>query len=186
MAVELPRRSLTRFFIPLVDVMMLLFSIFLLLPIMEEAQNGSTPSVNVSLEEWTQLNQDLKEEKMAVEKLREKLLKVNHDYHSLRRDTVKNLSKAIDVRVLEIDGKTGELVFFDRRGDAPKKVIIDNPDKAQKLIEQMKKEAQPREVYCILMSPREVGSPFPLTGDFEKFSKWFRDVPHDLDRPPVK
>src|SRR6202011_3261808 len=40
--IELPRRSVTRFFIPLIDVMTLLFCIFLLMPIVEpDTSNGA-------------------------------------------------------------------------------------------------------------------------------------------------
>ena len=34
--IQMPRRSVTRFFIPLIDVMILLFCIFLLLPVFKE------------------------------------------------------------------------------------------------------------------------------------------------------
>ena len=38
--IELPRRSVTRFFIPLIDVLTLLFCIFLLMPVMKGKADG--------------------------------------------------------------------------------------------------------------------------------------------------
>ena len=42
--IRLPRRSVTRFFIPLIDVLILLFCIFLLMPIVEEGAGGPAGS----------------------------------------------------------------------------------------------------------------------------------------------
>src|SRR5262249_43841786 len=45
--IQFPRRSVTRFFIPLIDVLTLLFCIFLLMPMIKptgETQEGNEPS----------------------------------------------------------------------------------------------------------------------------------------------
>ena len=40
--IEMPRRSVTRFFIPMIDVLTLLFCIYLLMPMVSEADGGES------------------------------------------------------------------------------------------------------------------------------------------------
>ena len=65
--IRMPQRSVTRFFIPLIDVMMLLFVIFLLMPIAneEELQKSQDSSKN--------LGEDVDYLEREIEALREKL-----------------------------------------------------------------------------------------------------------------
>ena len=66
--IRMPHRSVTRFFIPLIDVMILLFCIFLLMPVFKEAQRGGaeTPSP-------TEEVADLRSDKDRLERERQRL-----------------------------------------------------------------------------------------------------------------
>ena len=53
-----PRRSVTRFFIPLIDVLILMFGIFLLMPLVEEGAAGAGGESRLTAGEAEQLRQD--------------------------------------------------------------------------------------------------------------------------------
>jgi hypothetical protein len=48
--IAVPRRPMTRFLIPLIDVLILLFGLFLLMPYVEAERTASTPQVAASVE----------------------------------------------------------------------------------------------------------------------------------------
>jgi DNA repair exonuclease SbcCD ATPase subunit len=61
--IHMPRRSVTRFFIPLIDVLMLMFSMYLVLPFMQGSSGkGSKDVKQISREELETLSQKLNRE----------------------------------------------------------------------------------------------------------------------------
>src|SRR5436190_17449630 len=151
--IHMPHRSVTRFFIPLIDVLLLLFCVFLLMPKFREeeldkkVQTASDMGDSVtSLEyEIDRLTRDLKK----YDELREALdelerLRVEND--QLRKDR-KQVVQRTYFRILDIDGKTGELYFHDTSKPEQPKLKIETDKDAQALIERHEKEAQGSELY---------------------------------------
>src|SRR5581483_9493992 len=114
--IELPRRSVTRFFIPLIDVLTLLFCIFLLMPIVSPAEGGR---------EAAERGDEIARLKREVERLRGEggvnRRRLTEELEQLRRDKARVLMDRLAARVLEIDGRTGRLAYYD-----PERVEIRN------------------------------------------------------------
>jgi hypothetical protein len=156
--IRLPQRSVTRFFIPLIDVLILLFCIFLLLPLVEKPDKaGAGP-------------QSSEEERQLEAK-------------------AKALSDWLAVRVLEIDPKTGKLYYTQRRG----RVEVSSAAKARELIEgdrgrlaegdRGKPGEQQRELYYLILYPRDRKSPYPTVEQEDNYDRWFKGVALGYDIP---
>ena len=167
-----PQRSVTRFFIPLIDVLILLFCIFLLMPYVSptEGELPEPPPVSRDAEalrsgagdDPKDLRRDLERTEFERDRLRERL------------DTV---LKRLSVRVLEIDKESGKLYYYD-----PERIDVGGDADAQRLIDRERRAAAGREVYFLFLFPREV-SGYPLQKQVDSYRRWFRDVPHGFDNP---
>src|SRR5262249_11954621 len=123
--IQMPRRSVTRFFIPLIDVLILLFCIFLLMPVVQSADDDTD---RVAREErLRQLEAELNQKRGAGEDLPEKL---REELERLRQEKIKTLKDRLAVRVLEIDGTTGRLYYHN-----PQRVEVRNQADARDLID---------------------------------------------------
>lgn len=166
--IQLPRRSVTRFFIPLIDVLTLLFCIFLLMPVMKQASDA----------EAREAKPDSPIDRAAWEKDRRELA-------WLKIELSKPIAERLYVKVLEIDGKTGKLYFRD--GERQE---IATSAQAKDLIARHQQEAGSLQVYYLFLYPyRERGQPvagFPSGKQFALYNEWFVDVPHDFDMPGKK
>ncbi len=172
--IVMPRRSVTRFFIPLIDVLILLFCIFLLMPFVS-GQPAVEPPPEAKDTPEKKLPEDVKtlqalllEEKSRVERLeREK----HSDY----------LKKHMTVCVLDIDPRNGALVYFD-----PDRQEIKSEADALRLISRQKALASKggvvKDVYFLIRLPRKVGA-FPSYGQLVHYEYWFKDVPYGFDKP---
>ena len=178
--IQMPRRSVTRFFIPLIDVLTLLFCIFLLMPLVE-GPAGSPTVTESSTKEVEKLKQELmrlrQERQETPEKLREEL-------ERLRREKGEVLQERLAVRVLDIDPETGRLSYHD-----PKPIEIRNEAEARALVERDRQAlaGRPSELFYLFLYPRSLTSPYPLRGQREQYDRWFSQVPHAWDvpgRPP--
>jgi hypothetical protein len=166
--IEMPRRSVTRFFIPLIDVLILLFCIFLLMPFVkardEAAEEATSPG---------ELDRLRREHKELVQRLAD-----------LRQNEWTTLQRNLAVSVLEIDGTTGKLYYYDPRRLVNRRVEITG-DRVRDLIDTEQREAQGRAVYFLFLYPRPAtGSPvFPLQRQREEYDRWFAGVAHGYDIP---
>src|SRR5215831_18982554 len=104
--IKLPRRSVTRFFIPLIDVLLLLFCIFLLMPLVKGGNENAADDAEIARPD--RLRQ-LQEE---VNRLRRELRETPHDLRAelekLRQEKIQVLQERLDIHVLEIDAATGK------------------------------------------------------------------------------
>src|SRR5216683_6244011 len=127
--IELPRRSVTRFFIPLIDVLLLLFCIFLLMPLVKG--DNEIPADDTESVRQGRL-QKLEEE---LERLRRQLRDTPQDIRAelekLRQERIQTLQEKLAIRVLEIDAATGKLSYRD-----PERIEIPTQAKAAELIDQ--------------------------------------------------
>ena len=165
-----PQRAVIRFFIPLIDVLILLFCIFLLMPFVSgtpEAKDGPVPKSAEAI-----LPQE-------VEELQRQLRIANRQIAEMKKDQAR-LFDHFRVVVLEIDGKTGKLYAFSE--PAPARQEVRNQADATRLIDRARGRAGLKEICVLLLYPREV-SGFPLREQTETFHRWFRDVPHAFDNP---
>jgi hypothetical protein len=168
-----PRRSVTRFFIPLIDVLILLFAIFLIMPFVS-GPTSAEPSADVKAPPEKALPDDVK---LLQEMLREEQLRVDR----LEKERQKNLKDRLVVRVLEIDRTNGLLFYF-----KPDRQEIRSQADAERYIFQEKKRATQdgtaKDVFFLILYPRQRGS-FPTDAQVIQIRQWFKDVPHGVDVP---
>jgi hypothetical protein len=169
--IQLPRRSVTRFFIPLIDVLTLLFCIFLLMPLIkatdEDANAAEAPETTVSPPK----KPTSKTPESRTERQKE-------DVAQSRKERIRRLQENLFIRVVEIDADTGKLFFH----DADQRQEIRNQDDAVKLITAHREEAGTRELYYLFLYPRRLTG-FPLRSQTERYENWFRGVAHTIDNP---
>jgi hypothetical protein len=165
--ISAPRRSVTRFFIPLIDVLILLFCIFLLMPFVsvpakpeEEAKPPAPPP---------ELPSDVKELQRQLAEAKARL-----DRQEKARA---KLADRLSVRVLEIDPRDGTLYYFD-----PDRQEVRSEEDALRLINKQKWLAGQKDVFFLILYPREL-SGFPTEPQIHKYRQWFKDVPYGFDNP---
>lgn len=166
--IRMPRRSVTRYFIPLIDVMILLFCIFLLMPIFKE----SDPE-----------NPDM----LAIKRLERELLlrtkqrdETEGKLKALDKKTFLPLQQRLAIHVLEVDPKDGRLFYYE---DRLKRTLIDKAETAWTLIGRHQ-HGEIRELHYLILLPR-VDSAYPEGQQLEDYKKWFKDkgVSVGTDRP---
>jgi hypothetical protein len=181
--IQIPKRSVTRFFIPLIDVLTLLFCIFLLMPMVKStsdltAENPEPAATTILAEERQELEQLRLEKKAWIEwnRLREELKVLSAKFREA-------LEQGMFLRVLEI-GEGGKLYFYDPSRQKDRRVEI-TKDNVGPFLETQKRLAQGKELYLLILYPRRVeGFPgFPLQEQRTEYDDWFRDVAHGYDIP---
>ncbi len=182
--IRMPHRSVTRFFIPLIDVLLLLFGIFRLMPIAAEedlekhreeaAESGASASA------LQQALQERLKELYRLEELRPELDRVaelKQEIQVLRNLLHQSLQQGLTVKVIETDPKSGAIYYYDARAEQPL-VPIPDAKAAHELIAQQKKEADGRNLYYQFLRRR---GPYPTVGQAEQYREWFKEVPNSLE-----
>jgi hypothetical protein len=172
--IRLPQRSVTRFFIPLIDVLTLLFCIFLVMPLVGQSE-GETDAARAEKER--QLNDELDTLRRERPDLSRRL---QDELERLRHEKVQALKERLAVRVLEIDGATGKLYYRD-----PDRIEIRNQADARELIERDRRlrDAGQRELYYLVLYPRDRRSNYPTEGQRQDYERWFDGVALAFDIP---
>lgn len=172
--IEMPNRSITRFFVPMIDVLTLLFAIYLLMPIMEGpggAESDAARAERIARER--DRGPELIDEN-AEARLRERLEK-------LRKETVQTLQARLRVRVLEIEPTKGTLFY---RDPVQGEVTIASTADARKLISRDREELRAdQELYYLILAPRDRFSGFPTRQDRLDHQQWFEGVALAYDEP---
>jgi hypothetical protein len=177
--IEMPRRSVTRFFIPLIDVLILLFCIFLLMPFVKNPADASLAETVAGLEERIrQLDRQLASAREAGREVSPAMLE---ELKQLREQRRQALQERLVVRVLEIDPDTGSLYYLD-----PERVEIRSQADTRALLDRDRREvgAGGHELYYLILYPRRL-SRFPQQAQREQLDRWFDGVPHGYDIPGV-
>lgn len=183
--IKMPVRSVTRFFIPLIDVLLLLFVIFLLMPLkneddilksQEKAQNLSEDVEALErelqqLREELALYRDLKPSLIELQSLREEV-------DRMKAAAKKSLQERAAVQVIDIDGKTGEIYFYDAGKDPPR-IPLPNEVAVVALIDRHKKENPGRDLYYLFAYPRPETT-YPTRLQVRDYSRWFASVANSL------
>jgi hypothetical protein len=172
--INLPRRSVTRFFIPLIDVLILLFCIFLLMPFV-----SGPPSPEPAPE--SKVKPPDKPLPTNVEELQKELTEARLLVARLEREKQAKLTDRLAVRVLEIDPRDGTLFYYD-----PGRVDVRSYEDALLLIQKQKTLASSggvvKDVFFLILYPRKVTG-FPDGPQRRQIEQWFKDVPYGFDIP---
>jgi hypothetical protein len=172
--IQLPERSVTRFFIPLIDVLLLLFCIFLLLPVAQGTDSKGEPGADLAL-----VREQARQAKWDLQRLKDNAADESRRLAELRKEKTNLLHERLAIKVLEIEPSTGKLYARDERGQ---RVDIENAKEAATLQQRQKQEVGGRELYYLFLLPR-VDSGFPTQGQSEEYERWFAAVPHGWDNP---
>lgn len=168
--IELPKRSVTRFFVPLIDVLILLFCIFLLMPFVstpDSAKTGEPPDPAAELpKDLAELQRQLTDAKRRIDRLLKERA---------------SPGDRMSVKVLEIDGDTGKLYSFDPDGPDPRQEVRDQAD-AQRLIDRHRRLSGTKEAFFLILYPRKLTG-YPLVKQLDTYRRWFKDVPVGFDNP---
>ena len=172
--IQMPRRSVTRFFIPLIDVLFLLFCIFLLMPLVKGGNETAAEDVEAA-------NPDrLRRLQGELNRLRREARDTPHDLRAelekLRQEKIQVLQEKLAIRVLEIDAATGKLYYRD-----PERIEIRTQAKAIELIGRDRELKSKGELYYLILYPRDPASPYPLREQRERYDRWFAEFAHSLD-----
>jgi hypothetical protein len=168
--IQMPRRSITRFFIPMIDVLTLLFCIYLLMPMVRNPDQKKEDDRRAMEEKLRKLEAELarhgKGDDAVSAKLREEI-------ERLRREKIQALKERLAVRVLEIDGAAGRL--FVRGAGAQE---ITSQADAHRLIEldRQKLGASKSDLYYLILYPRDPASGYPTREQRQKYDRWFEGV----------
>lgn len=147
--IVLPRRSITRFFVPLIDVLVLFFCVFLFMPMVTQGDNPNGPSTSSSN------SSQPKSEPLLDEIAR------------LRNKNTLDIQGQLSINVLEIDSKTGELL---KRSGAREKIA--NRDLAAKMIEEDLLSSNGKKIMYVILYPQEDNG-FPTREQRENYQRWF-------------
>ena len=170
--ITLPKRSVTRFFIPLIDVLILLFCIFLLMPFVSSPAKpeDDKPDAKVVPVELPTDVKELQKRLLAASKDRDEAVKRLDRYQKER-------GERLVVRVLEIDPGNGRLVYY-----APSRQVLASQAEAEQLIALEKRLAGEKDIFFTIQYPRQA-SKHPTDTDLTSYRDWFRNVPHGFEIP---
>ncbi len=188
--IVMPRRSVTRFFIPLIDVLLLLFVIFLLMPIvnLEEFEKKRQTASDLS-ESVDSLERELQRRTQEVQKLEDaratadELEKLRAELEKLRQAAQQPLHKRTAIYIIDIDGKSGEISYYDANQPQQPLVKLTDEKAVAKLIERHQRDAGSRELYYLFLYPRPETA-FPKRGQERNYQAWFAKVAHSLKEAP--
>jgi hypothetical protein len=161
-----PRRSVTRFFIPLIDVLMLLFGIFILMPFVSGPAAPEAPDVKTPPKPLPDNVRDLQKE---LSEARDRISR-------MEKAAQLRITDRLSVRVLQIDRKDGTLYYYD-----PDRQEIRTEKDALKLIERQRTLATSaggvKDILFLILYP-ENPQGFPTKKQEEEIHNWFGEVPH--------
>jgi len=175
--IDLPKRSVTRFFVPLIDVLILLFCMFLLLPFVSRTDEGAAESSNP---------EDAAKLKKLLDEAQDKLKLRDEEIRQLMEERSRIADRA-SVWVLEIDGSEteagrGKLYFISQDGPKPERREIKDQASANLFIARAKQKSGSKRPYFLILHPR-TKTRFPDEPQLKIYSQWFQTEEHTFDNP---
>jgi hypothetical protein len=162
----------TRFFIPLIDVLILLFAIFLIMPFVS-GPTSAEPSADVKAPPEKPLPDDVKQ---LQDMLREEQLRVER----LEKERRTKLTDRLVIRVLEVDRTSGILYYY-----GPDRQELGTQADVERYIFREKQRAtsngMSKDVFFLILYPPRGTSAFPTKAMEAQLDSWFKDVPHGFD-----
>jgi hypothetical protein len=169
--IERPKRAVTRFFIPLIDVLILLFCIFLLMPFMDVPTSADGGEAQKTLLTRDEMRKEIDSLRINLDKTRRELKKLETERQ--------NPADKFSVCLLDIDPSNGKLFYY-REG---KHLEIEDQRAAEEVIDEHKRRAGvEKDPLFVVLLPR-VKSGFPSLSELRKYQNWFKEVPHRFDSP---
>jgi hypothetical protein len=181
--IQIPRRSVTRFFIPLIDVLTLLFCIFLLMPLIRPvgpAETGEQDLPNSPTRERAVDARLPKADSVKDNVDAEQVRKLQTELEILQKQKIDTLQRRLLIHVLEIDADSGKL-FVNEAGE---RLEIANQAKALRVIARHRSDAGDKEVYYLFLYPRRLTG-YPEERQVKQYEDWFKEVAHGRDNPLV-
>lgn len=171
--IVLPKKSVTRFFVPLIDVLILLFCIFLLMPFASTGKDEpDEPKEDKNAAAPAPLPDNVRDLQFELEKARREADRL--------RAKAGNLADRLSVKVLEIDPATGRLYYL-QDGE---RVEVTTQAAAESVITVHQRQAGTarKEPFFLILYPRKRAG-FPEQQQADDYAKWFRGVQFQFDRP---
>lgn len=167
-----PKRAVTRFFVPLIDVLILLFGIFILMPfVATPAVPEPEPKPKAKAPE-PELPTDVRELRAELERARREVARLKAEQG--------NLAERLSVKVLEIDPRDGRLYYY-HEGD---RLPVPTQAAAEAVITLHRRASGTRDPFFLILYPR-TKSGYPEQQQVEDYARWFKDVQFQFDRPFV-
>jgi hypothetical protein len=177
-----PRRSVTRFFIPLIDVLTLLFCIFLVMPLAKEEREAAAKD---------QLKAAAGDRNPALE-AENKQLRLQIEELEARKP------EWASVRVIEFNTETGERFYYRKEEDETRLRVslgkTKDPDAAtriERMVEEDRRQVgSNRKLTYTVQFPRKPGYAHPSDTDLEELEKQVMKagasfgIEGDLKKPP--
>lgn len=183
--IHLPKRSVTRFFIPLIDVLLLLFCIFLLMPMVAEEgaqleEEKRKTAHELLTRRIAQLEKELDERDLLIKnKGLDEIADLRKELERLRNLVATSVQERLFMRIIDIHPATGAVSYYDPTRMGKDKVFpITDEKAAEYLIEKHKRQAGKRELYYFFYAPGDTG--FPTLAQKKQLQNWFEGVPHSL------
>jgi hypothetical protein len=184
--IRMPQRSVTRFFIPLIDVLLLLFVIFLLMPIAneEDLQKSHDASKNLGEDvdylekEIEALRDQLKRYAKLEPKLNE-LEALQEKLDRLEKLSRKNLQERVAFTIVDVDPKTGGLYWFDVADEKDPKRPLETEAAVKDLVDRIQRENPGRQPYFYFRWP-PFDSPWPTLDQQRTYTRWFKGTANSL------
>ena len=168
--IQLPERAVTRFFVPLIDVLILLFCIFLLLPFVSAPADSTGADGPTDLDA---LRGELRKAKddLTIEKKRT---------DELMKERAESAQRTV-VWTVDIDGETGELSYAAPDGVPGARFTVTEKNVADFLLNS-KKRTNGRAVKYLFVCPRKA-SRFPDKKTLDNIAAWFANESVAIDNP---
>jgi hypothetical protein len=169
--IHMPRRSVTRFFIPMIDVLTVLFCMFLLMPIIRENASLSQEEADAKTNP-DEVRKEIQDLLGDQDRARELLADLEKKRQQLRQEV-------LYVKVIDVSPANGSLSFFDtnKPGQAP--LAITNREIARALIDKHATEAAPLRLVYMFTRPYDPAFPHTLQPDqrlMTTYRSWFGGV----------
>ena len=166
-----PRRAVTRFFVPLIDVLILLFCIFLLMPFVSGTPAPDPPADTKAEPKKEPLPETVKDLQRELAEARERVKRMEQTAQS-------RLTDRLMVRVLHTDRKDGTLFYY----DLDRQEIRTEADAKRFVLHQQTlatKGGGVKDLYFLILYPDNPQG-FPTAKQEEQIRHWFRDIPHEF------
>jgi hypothetical protein len=154
--IEPPRRSVTRFFVPLIDVLTLLFCIFLVMPLAKDAREESARTDPRVLEER------LKQAEAESRRLRE-------ENERLRRGRAADLAGQVSVGVLNLVPDNKPLLYYTT---GQRRVDLRGPDDVRRMVENDRRQTGGKPWVYVIRYPSDPNQE-PTEGQRREVFSWF-------------
>jgi hypothetical protein len=177
-----PKRAVTRFFIPLIDVLILLFCIFLLMPYVEKGAVGGARLTAGEAErlqrELDQLRQRLSQSRRNIETPED----LKQEIARLKKQLKQNPADKLVIRSLQIDENDGSLFYLKPTPEGGRVRIRLDQEKARQLVLDDHKppfrQGEQKLVYLMVRPQKK--SLFPTESQLQEYLGWFTGLPVDV------